>query len=175
MQSFVIQQLTAIVPIIASPENGKSVDTTTPAFSWSPIANATSYRFELATDAAFTDIVYTVDPASAGAQATTALTRGKQYFWRVKALTPTEGEWSTVANFIVATLPTEQAPPVVITTAPAPTIIISQPPATTTVVTIPPAESEKVVNPSYIWAIIIIGAVLVIAVIVLIVRTRRSV
>jgi hypothetical protein len=31
------------------------------------------------------------------------------------------------------------------------------------------------IAPTYIWAIIIIGAILVIAVIVLIVRTRRSV
>jgi len=275
MQSFTIQQLTAIVPTIASPVSGATSVSTTPAFSWSPISGATSYRFELATDAAFTDIVYTVDPTSAGAGVTDALTADTQYFWRVKALTPNEGEWSSVGNFITAapaavveptqspeigspvngstitsltpgfswtpitgadkyrfmlasdasftsivytvdttsagaavpstskltagtmyfwkvkvlepvdgewstvanfmvTAPTTSAPQVTITTAPQATVIISQPAATTTVITVPAAE-EKVVNPSYIWAIIIIGAVLVIAVIALIVRTRRSV
>jgi hypothetical protein len=176
MQTFNVQQLEAIVPVIASPENGTEVNTTMPAFSWSPIANATSYQFELATDADFTDIIYSATPASAGAQADVELTRGGQYFWRVKALTPTEGEWSTVANFIVAELPPTSEPPVTITTAPAPTVtaVVTQPAPTTTVVTVPPDVIEEV-NPSYIWAIIIIGAVLVIAVIVLIVRTRRSV
>jgi hypothetical protein len=177
MESFTVQQLVAVVPVINSPENGSEVNTTTPGFSWSPIENTTGYRFELATDADFTDVIYTVDTTSAGAAvpSTMALTRGAQYFWRVKALTPLEGEWSTTANFIVAELPVETTP-VTITTAPQPTItnIIEQPQATTTTIVVPPAE-EKVVNPSYIWAIIVVGAVLVIAVIILIVRTRRTV
>jgi hypothetical protein len=177
METFTIQQLVAVVPVISSPENGAEVNTTTPGFSWSPIENTTGYRFELATDADFTDIVYTVDSTTAGAQlpADITLTRGMQYFWHVKALTPLEGEWSTTANFIVAELPPETTP-VTITTAPQPTItaVIEQPQATTTTIVVPPAE-EKVVNPSYIWAIIVVGAVLVIAVIILIVRTRRTV
>jgi hypothetical protein len=178
MQSFAVEQLVAIVPVIASPANGGEVTTVTPAFSWSPISNTTSYRFELASDAAFTDVIYTVDPTTAGAAVPSSLSldRGAQYYWHVKALTPMEGEWSATANFIVAQLPTEQAPPVIVTSVPAPTItaIITQPPAITTQIVIPPAEVKEV-NPSYIWAIIIVGAVLVIAVIILIVRTRRSV
>jgi hypothetical protein len=178
MESFTIQQLVAIVPVIASPANGGEVTTVTPAFSWSPISNTTSYRFELASDADFTNVIYTVDPTTAGAAVPSSLSldRGAQYYWHVKALTPMEGEWSATANFIVAQLPTEQAPPVIVTEVPAPTItaIITQPPATTTNIVINPAEVKEV-NPTYIWAIIIVGAVLVIAVIILIVRTRRSV
>jgi len=176
MESLVIQQLVAIVPVIASPVNGGEVTTVNPAFSWSPISLATSYRFELATDADFTDVLYTVDPATAGASvpSTITLTRGLQYFWHVKTLTPLDGEWSATANFIVAELPPTSPTPTT-TIVPTPTIIITQPPAVTTTFTIPPAEPPKEVNPSYIWAIIIVGAVLVIAVIVLIVRTRRSV
>ncbi|MBN1160678.1 MAG: hypothetical protein JXA17_01855, partial [Dehalococcoidales bacterium] len=177
LQTFSIEQLVAIVPVIASPANGSEVNTTTPGFSWSPITGANSYRFELATDADFTDVLYTADTASAGVSlpSTVTLERGMQYFWRVKTLTPAEGDWSAVANFIVAELPPETTP-VVITTAPTPiiTAIITQPAATTTVITVPP-NVEEVVNPSYIWAIIVVGAVLVIAVIILIVRTRRTV
>jgi len=176
MQTFVVEQLVAIVPIIASPANGGEVNTVNPGFSWSPIANATSYRFELSTTDNFSNIVYTADPATAGASvpSTITLTRGMQYFWHVKTLTPLEGEWSTTANFIVAELPPTSPTPT-ITTVPQPTItaIITQPQATTTQVVINQETNE--VNPSYIWAIIIVGAVLVIAVIVLIVRTRRSV
>jgi len=179
MQTFTVEQLVAVVPIIGSPENGASIDSTTPAFSWSPIAGATSYTFELydTADVATATPIYTTTTTTAGAEVPSdlALTRGDQYFWRVKTLTPAEGEWSTLANFIVAELPPTTEPPIV-TIPPSTSIIVTIPPDSTTITTvvIPPAE-EKVVNPTYIWAIIIIGAILVIAVIVLIVRTRRSV
>jgi hypothetical protein len=42
-------------------------------------------------------------------------------------------------------------------------------------VTVPPAAPAPIETPAYIWVIIAIGAVLVIAVIVLVVRTRRVV
>jgi hypothetical protein len=57
-------------------------------------------------------------------------------------------------------------PPDVIVNLPTP-VITTQPPA---VIQIPDAET-----PVYIWAIVAIGAILTIAVIVLIVRTRRVV
>jgi len=99
---------------------------------------------------------------------------GKTYFWRVKALAPVEGDWSSIANFTVA-LPVETSttPQVTVTQVPAPSFTITQPPATSIVM--PTQPPDEVINPAYIWVIIIIGAVLVIAVIVLIVRTRRSV
>jgi hypothetical protein len=173
-QSFTIQQLTAIVPVITSPVNGGSVNTVFPAFSWTPISGATSYSFELSLSADFATTVYAATTASAGAgvPAGTPLSRGLQYYWRVKTLTPTAGEWSAVGNFMVAQLPSA-TPAVTITTQPQPTIIVTQVNPTPTTVT--QVTEEKVINPTYIWAIIIIGAVLVIAVIVLIVRTRRSV
>jgi len=176
MQSFTIQQLTAIVPTISSPENGKSVDSVSPAFSWSPISGATKYTFELSHNASFVSTVYAADVLTAGAMLPTSITleRGETYFWRVKALEPSEGEWSTVANFSVAELPAAPMPPVVIQQAPAPVINIPAAPPAQQIV-IPAAPAVEKIAPAYIWAIIIIGAVLVIAVIVLIVRTRRSV
>ena len=128
------------------------------------------YRFELSTSSDFATTVYTTDTAGAGVGLPSNITleRGTTYFWRVKALTPVESDWSTVANFIVAEEAVE--PPPTTTTIVLPT----QEPPTITTFTVPPDVVEKV-NPAYIWAIIIIGAVLVIAVIVLIVRTRRSV
>jgi hypothetical protein len=195
VRSFIIEPVQAPVPDLNSPSNGSSVDTVNPSFSWTPIGGATQYRFQISTNVTFSTILYTVDPAAAGASipSTIQLNRGSSYYWRVKALAPVEGDWSTVGNFIVAVLPPPTSPPVTVTQTAGPTIsltvtIPAAPPATsvvipapttivqtTTQITTTQVTEEKVVNPSYIWAIIIIGAVLVIAVIVLIVRTRRTV
>jgi len=175
VRTFTVQPTAATVPNIASPEVGGVVDSVHPAFSWSPVSGSTMYRFELCEDIDFVTLIYTVDTTVAGAQlpAGTSLVQGGQYFWRVKSLAPVESDWSTVANFIVAEAQAEPTPQVTVTTAPDITVTI--PPATTTQIVLPTTPPDKVVNPTYIWAIIIIGAILVIAVIVLIVRTRRSV
>jgi len=175
MATFSVQQLAAIVPVLSSPASGFTVAVgMTPAFSWNPIASVQTYKFQVSSDPTFATTVYDTTTASAGAAipATVKLTAGMNYFWRVKTLTPAEGDWSAVSNFSIAK-------PVVTTVAPTqapPTLTVILPPVTTTSIVIPPATTTTTeVNPSYIWAIIIIGAVLVIAVIVLIVRTRRSV
>ena len=109
--------------------------------------------------------------AAAGASlpVTIKLERGKTYFWRVRALLPVAGDWSTAANFMVANLPPAPTPPVTIQQMPAPVINIPAPPPAQQIV-IPPAPAPKEIAPAYIWAIIIIGAVLVIAVIVFVAR-----
>ncbi|MCK4863407.1 MAG: hypothetical protein KAS25_03875, partial [Dehalococcoidales bacterium] len=173
-RSFVVQPTAASVPSIASPENGGTIDSTSPAFSWTPAAGATMYQFQLSTTPDFATTLVDEQLAAAGIAPAVTLDRGTTYFWRVKALQPVDGDWSTVANFIVAEAAAAPPPPVVVETTPAPVINIpAAPPAT--VVEIPPAPPVEQIAPAYIWAIIIIGAVLVIAVIVLIVRTRRQV
>jgi hypothetical protein len=173
-RSFTVQPTAASVPSPSSPENGGSIDNTTPGFSWTPVSGATMYQFQLSADPAFGTTLMDEELAGAGIVSSATLERGKQYFWRVRALAPVEGDWSTVANFEVAMEAAAPAPPVVIEQTPAPVIEIPPaPPAN--VIEIPPAPAPEQIAPAYIWAIIIIGAVLVIAVIVLIVRTRRSV
>ncbi len=173
-RSFVVQPTAASVPAIASPENGGTIDSTSPAFSWTPAAGATLYQFQLSTTPDFATTLVDEQLASAGIAPAVALDRGTTYFWRVKALQPVDGDWSTVANFMVAMAAPAPTPPVVIETVPPPVIEIPPaPPAN--VIEIPPAPPVEKIAPAYIWAIIIIGAVLVIAVIVLVVRTRRQV
>jgi len=173
-RSFTIQPLAAAVPGISSPANGSTIKNLTPAFSWTPVTSTTKYEFQLSVGPVFATTIFSDTPASAGSVLpdTTKLEKGKQYFWRVRALEPVAGDWSTIANFIVA-MDETTVPPVTITSVPAPTFTIPAAPAPTTV-TLTPAPVEEIA-PTYIWAIIIIGAILVIAVIVLIVRTRRSV
>jgi NADH:ubiquinone oxidoreductase subunit 6 (subunit J) len=70
--------------------------------------------------------------------------------------------------------PVPTQPPVTVTDTTITVEIPEQPTPTSTTITQPPQVVEKI-SEGYIYAIIIIGAVLVIAVIILIVRTRRSV
>jgi hypothetical protein len=112
------------------------------------------------------------------------------YYWRVRvdAAGPVRSAWSEVRSFTTGALP-EQLPPVVIEQAPAPVIsapempeivveapeiVIPEQPAPEIVIPEQPAPAPAV--PTWaVYAIIIIGAVLVIALIVLIMRTRRPV
>ncbi len=175
MYSFTVQPLGAAVPVIISPNNGSTIASQNPAFSWTPVTSTTQYDFQVATSPSFGTTVFTDTPATAGAvtPVTIKLNQGTQYFWRVRASLPVQGDWSAVANFIVALPTTAAAPPVVVTIAPAPTIILPTAAGITTYTLAPAAVTQ--IAPTYIWGIILIGAVLVIAVIVLIVRTRRSV
>jgi hypothetical protein len=178
VHSLDVQPIRAPIPELYSPANGGTVSYLRPGFSWSPMGfvNGGKYHIQIATDYMFTALVVdeivdasTVDGAGYGLSKD--LKDGTQYFWHVQVVEPYPGDWSTVANFWVG-LPKVTTPTTF--TIPAPTTVVitqNNPPATSLTVTAP--VSENVVNPSYIWAIIIIGAVLVIAVIVLIFRTRR--
>jgi hypothetical protein len=177
--SFTIMPGQALVADLSAPANGGTVPSTNPSFSWTPLGGVTSYDFQLDTSTTFTAPLYAATAYGGGLDlpASINLERGRTYFWRVRALTPIQGEWSTIGNFTVATLETTSTVTTVTpTTTTVTTTQITIPPATSTVITFPAGTSTvNEVNPTYIWAIIIIGAVLVLAVIVLIVRTRRSV
>jgi hypothetical protein len=180
MHSFTIQQLGAIVPVISAPTNGSTVETLSPGFSWEPIAGATLYEFQLAKGATFAVLVYSDNTTTSGESlpVTIELEDGQQYYWRVRVVEPSVGEWSQVGIFtVMIPVPTPTTPPVTPTVIlPTPTVIVPTQPAPTVTVIVPtPTTETKEISPAYIWAIIIIGAILVIAVIVLIVRTRRSV
>jgi hypothetical protein len=151
-----------------------------PTFTWGNIAGATNYEFQMAMDASFADpiIDYTGDDALGNVlvyQLTTmTLDYGTTYYWRVRGISATsETAWSAAVGFTTMSEPVETEPPVTVTQAPDITVQMPEQPTPTTV-TFEPAPVEETAQ-GYIWAIIIIGAVLVIAVIVLIVRTRRSV
>jgi hypothetical protein len=159
------------VPELNSPANGGAANSLKPGFSWSVMSGEApqsgitmTYTFQLATDAEFStaSMVYTTTTTVAGLNLPVSLVDGTQYFWRVRTTTSVEGDWSTVANFIVNIGAT--SPPVTVTQTNV-TLTQTNPPQTSVTLT----STDNVVNPSYIWAIIIIGAVLVIAIIVLIV------
>jgi len=173
-RSFTIEPGAEVVPTVLAPQNGATTTKQKPSFSWSPVSSATKYRFVLANNAELTAPLVDITTASTAYAVTTDLAYGETYYWAVRSIEPIEGSWSAIANFSVMAKPTVAAPPVVVTEVPAPVINIpAAPPAQEIVIPPAPAPAPQIA-PAYIWAIIIIGAVLVIAVIVLIVRTRRT-
>jgi len=141
----------------------------TPVITWGSVSNAT-YDFKLSTDPTFattvdtkTGLVGTVYSPAAALKANT------NYFWEVRAVSNgIAGDWVTSAFTTGSgniTPPTTTGPATSVAPPVQPTIIVTIPPNTVPVT--PPT------TPAYIWVIIAIGAVLVIAVIVLIARTRR--
>jgi len=179
VQGGTIVNQTQIGPQLLSPQGGSNTSTT-PGFSWTPQAGATAYKVVIATDAAMTKTVAGT-PATVTSPAfgvTTPLTAGT-YFWSVQASAPTAGPVS-IGSFTVATSQpgttgtATAAPPATITippiVIPTPTFVIPTQPVPTITVQ---ANTGATTTPAYVWAIIVIGAILVIAVIVLIMRTRK--
>jgi len=164
VRSFTVQPGVAMVPTIGSPANGASIASVNPAFSWSPVAGASEYEFQLAAGTNFAAPLFSSKLAETGIRPTVQFDAGMTYFWRVRATSPVIGDWSTIANFTVAEPAGAAPPPVVVQQVPAPQINIpAAPPATVIQLPEEPAPPAQIA-PAYIWAIIIIGAVLVIAV-----------
>jgi hypothetical protein len=187
------------------PDNGMQDAPLLPSFVWKTVPNAASYEFQLSTDPAFaTKIVDTTIMAPVTAYTcTTELAYDTNHYWRVRAVsaTGTKSTWC-FSNFHTMLEPVEPPPPVTIVPPPTPTIVLPAPEVTVVppdvqvtvvppdiVVDVPPPVEVVVtqvpapqlvtvteeITPIYIWIIVAIGAVLTLAVIVLIIRTRRVV
>jgi hypothetical protein len=161
------------------PSNGAvGVGLNTP-FTWGPVPNATSYEFKISTDPSFATTVDSATGLTSTAYTPKGLKAGTTYYWEVRALNGTvAGDWvvsafTTGAGTVGTAAPSGAAPGV----QAQPTIVVTVPPASqpNVVVTVAPATGTGTApgTPAYIWVIIVIGAILVIAVIVLIARTRR--
>jgi hypothetical protein len=166
------------VTTVQNPTQGATnvpVDTT---FTWPAVAGAT-YQFVIAEELGNVDKFAIIDySATCPTNATVlreTLKYDTTYWWRVRAVTATtQSDWTTA---FFTTEPAPVATSTTTTTPPVTTIIVpTQPVATPTVTIINSGTSAPTtpVIPTYLlWAVIAVGAVLVIAVIVLIVRTRR--
>ena len=134
---------------LLSPSNGCYGCKVKPAsFSWSPWKSATKYQFDLSRDSEFKQLVVTATTTTTGYEYKGTLDYSTNYFWRVKALEVNglniPSDWSATFSF--------QTEP-----APAPE---------------KPAAGEAS-TPLWVWAVIAIGAILVIVTLILTVKTRR--
>lgn len=146
---------------LTAPDAGADTALTNVGFTWASVAEAESYELVISANADMSSPMVKVSTAGTAYTYTGTLTDGTPYYWQVTALKDTAVKGKSDVGTFVAKAPVEPTPPVVIEPAPTPVI---EP-----VIEIPPSP----LTPGVIWAIIAIGAVLVIAVIVLIVRTRR--
>jgi len=161
------------------PTNGAVINSSKPAITWGSVTGAT-YDFKLAKDAAFTQLVDEKNGLTSTVYSPSSELANGTYFWQVRAVSGQNvGNWVqsafTVAPAAAAPGATgTQAPPQVTVNPPVITVV---PPAVTVappiVTVVPETDGGTPATPGYIWVIIAIGAVLVIAVIVLIARTRR--
>ncbi|GEM_PF-4614385 len=135
-------------PIWTSPQGGDQGVKPDCALSWAPMSGVTEYELIVATDAALTSpVAGTPVTLATSAFGPVELEYDTDYYAAVRATAPTSSVQSIVA-FRTSISPEELAPPVIVET---PTI-----------------------SPAWIWAVVIIGAILVIAVVALIFSTRRT-
>jgi hypothetical protein len=153
---------------LVAPAIGVTGISINPTFAWSAAQGATGYVIELADSANFAIITYshtTTQPVYAATDESDALDYATVYYWRVK---PTGPSYPTASTPYVTGIFTTMAQPTVAPTTEPITITQTNPTYTISV----PATTNVI--PTYLlWIIIGIGAILVITLIVLIVRTRR--
>jgi hypothetical protein len=136
--------------IRCSPECGAEDITLTPNFSWSKVTGATGYEVEVATDEEFTNIVASGETSIEAWDCTAELDYSTTYYWRVRAVK--DGVYSGWTYCLFSTMDEPEPTP-----EPVEPVVIE----------------ETEITPTWIWVIIGIGGALTIAVIILIVTTRR--
>ena len=150
------QPLTYTVNLM--PTNGASNVPVNPVFAWDSVSTAVSYDLVLSTDPTFADatkVLATKNLTTNYWAYDGTLDNSASYYWRVRVNTANStSEWFPA---VFTTVKADAAP-----------VEVNNPPDIT--LEVPQAET-----PAYIWLIVAVGAVLTIAVIVLIVRTRRVV
>jgi len=86
-------------PVLSAPKNGNCYFPGTVSFEWSPVAGASSYQIQVATDSGFSSPV--IDDSTSGTTYSGgSLTTTGDYWVRVKA---NNSNWSTVVAFYVVT------------------------------------------------------------------------
>ncbi|MDA0243313.1 MAG: M36 family metallopeptidase [Chloroflexi bacterium] len=92
-------------PTLTTPANNSTGASLNPSLTWLAVATATEYDIEIATDAGFSNIVYTATEATNGHNVATSLNANTQYFWRVTSVNPCgTGATSTAFSFTTVNL-----------------------------------------------------------------------
>lgn len=89
-------------PALVAPSDGANVSTRRPTESWGSVPRALLYQVQIATDSAFTNVVFTSETSSLTAQPYTDLQANRQHFWRVRTRGTMGGYtnwWSTSRSF----------------------------------------------------------------------------
>jgi hypothetical protein len=91
---------------LLAPANGATDEPLTPALEWTAAAQSSSYDIEVATDAGFTNVVYSAADADTSHAVVTALDPATQYFWRVRGTNPCgAGTFAAAFSFTTRAVP----------------------------------------------------------------------
>ena len=156
------------------------------AFSWAkPSDKVTAYQLKIYDADGYLVKTFTVSTtrtpsAVVGKDTDNALSLmpGATYSWKVRVKSPLYSPYSSPSRTFSIEEAVAPVTEVTVEPAPAPEITIEPAPAPEVIVNVPPQPAPVVPSaiPAYLlWTIVAIGAILVIALIVLIVRTRRVV
>jgi hypothetical protein len=160
---------------LTSPAMGATDVGIMPTLTWNEFEGAIGYEVMVGEDPTFAIIDFSHSSEQTFYQITEPLAYGTTYYWRVRGVTgpaPAKkaapgGPWMT-GVFTTMAKPEKPEPTVITVPEPAP----PAPPAQ--IIQVPVPQPQPI--PSYLlWTIIGVGAILVIALIILIVRTRRVV
>jgi hypothetical protein len=140
---------------LLSPRDGCAACPVQPtALTWTPYKEATKYEVVLARDAEMTQIIKRATTTTTGYEYKDALEYGKSYYWRARALEikgqSNISDWSGTFTFR-----TEPAPP----------------PASDNTTKKPKAQTD---SPGFVWLVIVVIAAVPVAMLLLIINTRRS-
>ena len=140
---------------LLSPKDGCAACPIKPtALSWTPYKEANKYEVVLARDAEMTQIIKRATTTTTGYEYKDALEYGKSYYWRVRALEinrqPNTSDWS--GTFTFKTMP---APPL----------------ASDNTTKKQKTQSD---SPGFVWVVIVVIAAVPVAMLILIMKTRRS-
>jgi len=173
-RDFTIGTATEFLP--TSPAIGATGVDIMPTLTWNEYEGAIGYEVTVAEDSTFAILDFAYSSTSPFIKVRDALAYDTTYYWRVRGVTgpavmvgknmvaPT-GPWVS-GIFTTMAKPVVAQPPVIIEKEPAP-------PAEIKIVEIPAPAAPAAIPAYLLWTVIIIGAILIIALIVLIVRTRR--
>ena len=169
---------------LLGPELGEDEILITPTLTWTAVEDAIGYEIAVAEDDTFAILDYSATATLNGHVVKEDLKYETTYYWKVRAVTgpaapkqPAPGGPWEIGLFTTMAEAVPEEPPIIVEqvtpTAPVITVepVIQIPAEKVTKVTIP--SPVKPIDPALLWVIVGIGAVLVIALIVLIVRTRR--
>lgn len=98
-------------PSLVSPANNAACVSLTPLLDWSDAAGATSYNVQVATDAAFTNIIINITGLTASQYSVPSpLVNNTQYYWKAAAVNSGGTTWSSVWTFITTTVSLPSGP-----------------------------------------------------------------
>jgi len=97
-------------PVLNAPGNGGQTCDTTPAFDWTDVVDAASYRIQVDDNLSFVSPAIDATPTTSGYTPASPLAPGF-YYWRARAANAcTDGDWSAVHSFTILAAPAAPVP-----------------------------------------------------------------